>query len=155
MIDVSYLSLCTGKTYCPHLKGAHVSPATHSPTSNLHPFHRGLWGGKHYAHLHDALESLPLNGLPLSGKERMEFFFSLFVSWLDWLVGFCLFIYFEPESCSVTQSGMNLTILLPAPPASASWVLGLQVCKMIPSLELFLFSLNVGNVVVSTNNVEV
>jgi hypothetical protein len=43
--DVCYISVCIGKAYCPHLKGAHVSVATYSPASVFHPFHRGLHGG--------------------------------------------------------------------------------------------------------------
>jgi hypothetical protein len=45
------------------------------------------------AHLNDwALEFLLLNVLPLSRKGRMEFCW--FVSWLNWLVSFCLLFFF-------------------------------------------------------------
>jgi hypothetical protein len=42
--DVSNKSVCTGKPYCPHLKGACVSPATHPPIFIIHPLHIGLCG---------------------------------------------------------------------------------------------------------------
>jgi hypothetical protein len=101
-----------------------------------------------------ALESLLMNGLSLSGKERMQLLFSL--CYFIRLVGgfffavFCLF--FEPGSCYLTQAFIKLKILLPPPPASASQMVELQVCPSTPCLELVLFLLEVGNVVVSTRD---
>jgi hypothetical protein len=42
--DESYISVCTGKLYCPHMKGACVSPATHSPVFIFYPLHIRLCG---------------------------------------------------------------------------------------------------------------
>jgi hypothetical protein len=84
----------------------------------------------------------------------------LFVALLDWLVFFvfCFFCYFclffVTGSCYVTQACIKLKILLPPPLASASQMVELQVCTNTPNLELILLPLEVGNVVVSTRDVE-
>jgi hypothetical protein len=102
-----------------------------------------------------ALESLLMNGLSLSGKERMQLLFPLcypvrLVGGFFFFGCFCLF--FEPGSCYLTQAFIKLKILLPPPPASASQMVELQVCPSTPCLELVLFLLEVGNVVVSTRD---
>jgi hypothetical protein len=104
-----------------------------------------------------ALESLLMNGLSLSGKERMQLLFPLcypvrLVGGFFFFGCFCLF--FEPGSCYITQACIKLKILLPPPPASASQIVELQECTNTPSLELILFPLEGENVVVSTRDVE-
>jgi hypothetical protein len=87
------VGVCIGKPYCPYLNGAHFSLATPSPDSILHPFHKGLQGGRQLCSF-TWLFIIPSDEWTSCDWERKDgVVFSMLLCYVDWYFCCCLFVF--------------------------------------------------------------